>query len=514
MLSEVFNKTDLKTFKAMTTKKKLNNEERRFFSLVREATLTNPFSQRRDEIDHLLSADASTGKNDTQIDNVIHAVKQHIHVLDNSDRGNINVFNPQDRILVEAVFFFDFFYTYRKNFDQFIQDQIVSRDKTYRLPFANDAKEALLKRGFSEETVKGVIEESYQFRRSFHFINKRLIGASKAMQRMRFDLWNNIFTHNFQLYRDYLRDRMEDFSTLILGETGTGKGTVASAIGRSGYIPFDIKKNRFTESFTSSFVSINISQFPETLIESELFGHKKGAFTGAIENYDGVFARCRPHGAILLDEIGEIPPHLQIKLLQILQERIFYPVGSKKKERFFGRVIAATNRSIDELRNKGIFRDDFYYRLCSDVIMVPTLRQRIQEDPEELENLIQFIINKMIGRESPELSLLVKQTIETQLGPDYPWHGNVRELEQCARRVLLKKAYTGDQKTSEHNVMSQLVTGMEHGNIPASQLTAGYCRLLYDRHTTIEEVARRTKLDRRTVTKYIKEWNHEEQNQG
>ncbi|MBU0993464.1 MAG: sigma 54-interacting transcriptional regulator [Proteobacteria bacterium] len=490
----------------MISKEKLNHEERQFFSLVREATVTNPFSGRRDELDQLLSEKPHSDNRDITIKNVISEIKRRINILDNSGRGNINCFDGTDKSLAEALFSFDFFYTYRKAFDQLIVDQINTGDKTFRLPFANEAREFQIKRGFSEDAIKLLIEESYQFRRSFYFIDRMLVGKSKTMQKLRFDIWNNIFTHNFQLYRDYLRNRMEDFSTLILGETGTGKGAVASAIGRSGYIPYDIKKNRFTESFTSSFVSINISQFPESLIESELFGHKKGAFTGAIENYDGVFSRCMPHGSILLDEIGEISPHLQIKLLQILQERIFYPVGSRKKERFSGRVIAATNRSLNELRNKGIFRDDFYYRLSSDVIMVPSLRQRICEDTGELDHLIQFIIKRMVGRDSPELVQMVRQVIDKQLGLDYPWHGNVRELEQCARRVLLKQEYMGDQKIYGYDLMSQLFSGIDNGNIPANKLLSGYCRLLHDRYATIEEVARRTKLDRRTVNKYIKEW--------
>ena len=115
---------------------------------------------------------------------------------------------------------------------------------------------------------------------------------------------------------------------MLLGETGTGKGTAAAAIGRSGYIPFDERQGRFAESFMRGFIALNLSQFPETLIESELFGHRKGAFTGAVEAHQGVLARCSPYGAIFLDEIGDVPVPVQIKLLQVLQERTFCPVGS------------------------------------------------------------------------------------------------------------------------------------------------------------------------------------------
>jgi transcriptional regulator with PAS, ATPase and Fis domain len=191
------------------------------------------------------------------------------------------------------------------------------------------------------------------------------------MADLRLHLWQNVFTGEVRLYERYLWNRMEDFSTLLLGETGTGKGTAAAAIGRSSFIPFDEKQGRFAESFMRGFISMNLSQFPETLIESELFGHRKGAFTGAVEAHQGVLARCSEYGAIFLDEIGDVPVPVQIKLLQVLQERQFCPVGSHEPARFRGRVIAATNRPLDKLREQGLFRDDFFYRLCSDIIHVP-----------------------------------------------------------------------------------------------------------------------------------------------
>ena len=489
----------------------LTDEERAFFSLIREAAITNPFSDRRTELDRQISGTVAAGDASRHLEKAIDAVKERMRALDEAGCGNINLFSGQDRQLVESLFAFDFFYSFRKQFDQLILDQIDAGDRVIKLAFANAAKATLQNRGFDEASIKSIIEESYQFRRAFFFINRNLVGKSRIMQQLRLDLWNNIFTHNFELYKTYLRDRMEDFSTIILGETGAGKGAVAAAIGNSGYIPFDMRKNRFTESFTRFFISINLSQFPESIIESELFGHKKGAFTGAIDDYSGIFSQCGLHGSILLDEIGEISMQLQIKLLQVLQERSFYPVGSRKKERFYGRVIAATNRSIDELRHEGVFRDDFYYRLCSDVIYVPSLRERLEQDTDELDNLIAVIVKRTVGRDAPEFVRMVQGVIDHQLGRDYPWPGNVRELEQCVRRVLLKKDYTGDNKIACNDLKAELSEGLENGMISANRLVVGYCKLLYERFGTYEEVAKRTKLDRRTVTKYIREWDAEKE---
>jgi DNA-binding NtrC family response regulator len=480
---------------------------RDFFELVYEAILANPFDDARADVDLKLSGLSPTTSRKNRLEKAIHEIRKRIERIEAGGPSDLNAFGGRDRQLVQAAYLFDFFYRYREQFDKLITDQIAAGDNFIKVPFANEAFLFLRKRGFTGESTTRYFALSYQLRRAYYFMTRRLVGPSIAMKKLRFDLWNNVFTHNINFYEQHLLNRMEDFSTLILGETGTGKGTAAMAIGCSGFIPFHLKKKGFQESFTKSFVSINLSQFPETLIESELFGHKKGAFTGAAKNHTGVFGRCSPYGAILLDEIGETSTQLQIKLLEVLQNRFFSPVGSHEKSRFEGRVIAATNRAIDEIRGKNIFRDDFYYRLSSDIITVPPLRLRIQQTPDELTELLSYTIERMLAQPSPELENEIRAVIDKNLGPGYAWPGNVRELEQCVRRVILKKNYAGDIKSvSPDDLKTQLVTGIESGELDAQTLIAGYCTLLYKRYGTFEDVARRINLDRRTVKKYIGEW--------
>ncbi|MCF8029239.1 MAG: sigma 54-interacting transcriptional regulator, partial [Desulfobacteraceae bacterium] len=403
---------------------------RNFFNKIARAGSVNPFTDEHTELELEISGLSPEASRGERTEKIFYELEKRISQLTEKDHGHINAFKGEDRELMRRVFLYELFYRFKAQYDQLIQSQITAGDTPVRIPFFNEVHEAMEARGFNEEEFRHYFALAFQLRRAFYFIDRGLVGNSPSMKHLRLSLWKNIFTHNLELYDRYLRNRMEDFSTLLLGETGTGKGSAALAIGRSGYIPLNKRWKSFTESFTRSFVSLNLSQFPETLIESALFGHKKGAFTGAVEDYQGAFESCSPYGAILLDEIGEVSAPIQIKLLQVLQERIFTPVGSQRQSRFKGRVIAATNRPLEDIRDRKIFRDDFYYRLCSDVITVPPLRRRIRENPEELDLLLNFTVERLVGKPSPELVEMVRNAVDQEMGEDYPWPGNVRELEQ------------------------------------------------------------------------------------
>jgi len=490
----------------MLIKKELSTQEREFFSLVKEATFVNPFIDRRKELDLQIIGTSESMPEQIRVRKLTQEVQNRISQLEQSGVKCITQFSGADRSLMEVVFLFDFFHQFLLRFDRVILEQNKAGEKSVKVPFWKEAFSLLQQRDFGEKEIRHYFALCYQLRRAYYFIKHSLIGRSACMKTLRGNLWNNVFTHDIGLYNIYMWNRMEDFSTLILGETGTGKGSSAMSVGRSGFIPFDEKKECFAESFVTSFVSLNLSQFPETLIESELFGHRKGAFTGATEDYKGIFDRCSPYGSVFMDEVGEVSVPIQIKLLQILQERTYCPVGSHQKQRFQGRVIAATNRDFREMRKKGLVRDDFFYRLCSDMITVPPLRQRIQEDPEELDDLLSHTVERIVGNPSPELTDMVKQVISAQLGMEYPWPGNVRELEQCVRRILLKRQYEGDYRHTAPDLYSRLTDGMEKGTLDAQALLSGYCTLLWKRLGTYEAVSRQTGLDRRTVKKHILEW--------
>ena len=412
------------------------------------------------------------------------------------------MYSGEDREYLALGLLFEQFHAYVSAFDELIQQQIREKDEPCAVPFSGELLARLREYGFKSQEARHYLAFFYQLRRAYFFIDQ-LVGQSASIQRLRCALWNNIFTHDTRRYEGVLWNRMEDFSTLLLGETGTGKGAAAAAIGRSGYIPFDEKRGRFAESFTRNFISINLSQFPEALIESELFGHKKGAFTGAVENHQGVLGRCVPHGAIFLDEVGDVSVPVQIKLLKVLQERTFCPVGSHQQQAFRGRIIAATNRPLNELRSEGAFRDDFYYRLCSDVIEVPPLRQQLAEDPASLGLLVEKLLRRISGVSAPGLVTMVRQTLQRGLPAGYGWPGNVRELEQAVRRILLHGHYAGDCSAVPDSQNLQNLA--DRGEVSAQQLLSCYCRQLYQRYGTYEEVARRIQLDRRTVKKYIQE---------
>jgi DNA-binding NtrC family response regulator len=481
----------------------LSPADRSFLQLLAAAAAANPFS---DTYDDLLLKIAECGASvpaEERYTKVVARLSDEVLRIESEGSADVRQYSGEDRRLLSHAIMFAVFHRNLPLLDQLIDAQLAAGERSVSVGFASELLCRLVRYGFSEDEAKRFFAILYQIRRAFYFIDRTLVGRSDAMKQLRCHLWNNVFTHDIRLYEQHLWNRMEDFSTLMLGETGVGKGAAAAAIGRSGFIPFDEKRGVFSESFARSFKSLNLSQFPEALIESELFGHRKGAFTGAMEAHEGIFARCSPYGAIFLDEIGDASVPVQIKLLHVLQERMFSPVGSHETVRFRGRIIAATNRPLDLLRREGKIRDDFYYRLCSDVISVPSLRQRIAEDPAELDDLIALIVQRLIGKVAPEMSSMVRQTLITTVGDDYEWPGNVRELEQAVRRVLLTRHYYGGQKAAALDSIAELQAGIANGTLDANTLLSRYCKLLYQRLGTYEDVARLVKLDRRTVKAYV-----------
>ena len=481
---------------------KLNSADRVFFRLVSEAAFANPFSCQRFKLDREILGVKKDCTWPGIVLDVIKRVHKGISVFDKHGPVRVQDFTAADQDLIKTVFYFDIFHKYVFQFDELIDQQITSGAESVKVVFAQQAIGDFLKRGFTRELAVRYFALFFQMRRAFYFIDKGLLGNCPCMKKLRENLWNHIFTCDIQLYEKSLWNRMEDFSTLLLGPTGSGKGAAATAIGRSGFIPFDVKKGAFVKSFTETFIAVNLTQYAQTLLESELFGHARGSFTGAVSAHEGLLALCGRHGSIFLDEIGDISQSVQIKLLKVLEERVFTPVGSHKQQDFHGRVIAATHRSLDVLRKHGSFRDDFYYRLCSDCIEVPSLRQRVQESDKELDILINHVVQWIIGQENSNLCSTVREVIDRRLGKDYLWPGNVRELAQCVRRVIIRKDYQA-QSPSCTGGADMLLDQIRSGTIRADDLLSSYCTMLYQQFNTYEEVARRTGLDRRTVKRYV-----------
>ncbi len=338
----------------------------------------------------------------------------------------------------------------------------------------------------------------FQIRRAFHHIFRYIIGGSQAAAQLRAAVWQSIFTHDMRRYRRILYARMGDFNTLITGPSGTGKELVATAIGLSRYIPFDAETLAFTVNYSNTFHALNLSALPTTLIESELFGHRRGAFTGATQSRQGWLESCHALGTIFLDEIGDLDAGVQVKLLRVLQTRMFQPLGDTVDRRFHGKLMAATNRDLAQAMEQGQFREDFYYRMCSDLIVTPSLHEQLQEAPEALYSLITFIAHRIVGPEADALAAEVADWIEQHLGRDYPWPGNIRELEQCVRNVLIRRAYhpPDRQARTSHDGLTR---ALRQSALTADELLRHYCTVVFAQTGSYAETARRLDLDRRTV---------------
>lgn len=232
---------------------------------------------------------------------------------------------------------------------------------------------------------------------------KSIIGSSEKMNEV-LEIVNRVANSNA--------------TVLITGESGTGKELIANAIHYNG------------SRRDKPYIKVNCGALPEGLLESELFGHEKGAFTGAVARKPGRFERAEG-GTIFLDEVGELTPAVQVKLLRILQEKEFERVGGIETIKANVRVIAATNRDLREMVNQGTFREDLFYRLNVIPIELPPLRQRKADIPSLIDHFVERFCKEM-GRNKISFD---KEAIDILI--NYPWKGNIRELENVIERIVI-----------------------------------------------------------------------------
>jgi two-component system NtrC family response regulator len=209
-----------------------------------------------------------------------------------------------------------------------------------------------------------------------------------------------------------------DVAVLLRGESGTGKELLAQAI------------HKLSERAREAFVPINCSAIPETLLESELFGHEKGAFTGAVKQTIGRIESA-DRGTLFLDEIGDVPLPMQVKLLRFLQDQVVERIGGRKPVQVDVRIVCATNRDLDQMMSEGRFREDLYYRLNEVTVRVPPLRERTSDTV--------VLASFFLRRFAAEYSRSVRGFATAALAAigDYAWPGNVRELENCVKRAVV-----------------------------------------------------------------------------
>jgi transcriptional regulator with AAA-type ATPase domain len=359
-------------------------------------------------------------------------------------------------------------------------------------------------RGLPESAPALAFALLWQLRRGFHFIHRRILGGAPAVARLRAAVWESVFTHDLGRYRRGLYARMHEIPTLILGPSGTGKELVAGAIGASRFIPFDPAARRFEAPHDALFQPVHLAALAESLVEAELFGHDKGAFTGAHQARAGYLEGRSPAFTVFLDELGEVPPALQVKLLRVLQTRVFHRVGGAQPRRFEGKVIAATHRDLAARIQAGQFREDLYYRLCADVVRTPSLREVLDGDADELARLVTALAGRLVDpADRPALVEQVVAVVERDLGLAYPWPGNIRELEQCVRNVLVRGAY--QPATPPPDPYAAALEDIRQGRLDEAQLLARYTTLVYAREGSYEGTARRLQIDRRTVKRRVDE---------
>ena len=294
-----------------------------------------------------------------------------------------------------------------------------------------------------------------------------------------------------ELFRILRRVSPSDLSVLVLGETGTGKELVAKEL------------HQLSARKSGPFVAINCGAIPENLLESELFGHKKGSFTGAVNDKVGRVEGANG-GTLFLDEIGEMPMNLQVKLLRVLQERVIERVGELAPRAVDIRVVAATNKDLQELIKSGQFREDLYYRLNEISVKLPPLRER----GEDISVLAQYFMNRFREQYGARPSGFTNQALLAMKA--YYWPGNVRELENRVKKAVIM---------SDRPLLNPDDLGLDGGQkrevVPLAQaeedFKVNYIRQVLDLNAWNKaQTARDLGVDARTVFRYIEKFQGQE----
>jgi two-component system, NtrC family, response regulator GlrR len=266
------------------------------------------------------------------------------------------------------------------------------------------------------ERLQGLVQERYSF--------AGIVTRSEKMQ---------------EIMKAISRIAKTDSTVLLLGESGTGKDLIAKAI------------HLASDRRDKPFIAVNCAALPETLLESSLFGHEKGAFSGAIRSLKGLFLQAH-EGTIFLDEIGDMPLSIQAKVLRVIEERSFYPLGSERRIEVDVRILVATNKNLEEQVKQGLFREDLYYRVHVIPIHLPALRERKEDVPP----LVEHFLERFRQHTKKEIKGLTPEAMQKLML--YDWPGNVRELENVIEYAVAmsdKDLITDDLILRTKGVVSQ-----------------------------------------------------------
>jgi len=414
-------------------------------------------------------------------------------------------YTKRERDLIRGVALYVLYYRYDTELYQSITSDSPADTVTFYDAFNNDFHELFkwVEPPAWAATPADLLALFFQTRRAFHFVFHQILGTSVAAAKLRANVWESLFTHDPWRYLAHLQGRMHEASTLILGPSGTGKELVASAIGLSSFIPFDDERRRFARDYRTGFHPLHLAAMSKTLIESELFGHKKGAFTGASADRMGHLEGRSASETIFLDEIGELDPEIQVKLLRVLQSRAFHRLGDTEPRSFGGKVVAATNRDLSREMEAGRFREDLYYRLCSDIIQTPSLQEQVAGNVDELGHLVSVLVQRTLGSSDSATFEEIMSGIEQGVGYDYPWPGNIRELEQCVRNLLIHGHYHPPMAPSQAGTLDPLFNQMQAANATLDEVVSTYTTWVYTQRGSYTQAATTLEIDRRTVAKHI-----------